>query len=119
MATYSTALKNARLQAIVSAIGASGKLFLRDESGSFVIEYTLDSTAGTVSNGTLTFSGFPKSVTASGATTLASAKITDSSLVSVIDDMTVGTSGADIIIDNVNITDGQQVSVLTAIINHA
>ena len=66
---YTTAVKNSRLAAVVTAIGATGVLEI-GTAGMAVILATinLNSTAGVAASGVLTFSGFPKSDTAADNT---------------------------------------------------
>lgn len=65
--TYTTAVKNARLSAVVTQIGAAGVLEIGTAGMATVLAtIALNSTAGTVSGGVLTFSGFPKSDTSTG-----------------------------------------------------
>ena len=119
--TYSTAAKTARMNAVVTAIGASGKLKIGTAAmGTILATITLDATAGTVSGDVLTFSGLPKSDTSADATgTAAAATITTSADEVVISGLTVGTSGSDINLDSTNITAGQTVTINSATITHA
>lgn len=96
---YPTALKTARMQAVVTYLN-SGFLDLM-AGGSIAVSVPLDSTSGAVSNDTLTFSGFPKSVASGGSYTLTSAQLRPVSG-AVISGLTVGLpgSGAQVIIDN-------------------
>jgi hypothetical protein len=71
---YATATKTARMNAIVTALGASGKLELGTASmASVLATIALGNPAGTVSTDTLTFSGFPRSDTSADATGKATA----------------------------------------------
>lgn len=123
--TYSTATKTARLNAVVTQIGASGKLKLRSSTDVLLATFTLAATAGTASGDVLTFSdanGATAGIlntTASAAGIAAKAEITTSADVVVISGLTVGTSAADLIIDNNNLAAGQGVTVTSATIQHA
>lgn len=118
--TYSTAVKTARMNAVVTALGASAKLQIGTSGMATVLAtITLDATAGTVSNGVLTLSGMPKNVAASAAGVAAAARLRTSGDVDIITGLTVGTSGTDIIIDNTNIASGQTVNVTSVVITHA
>ena len=119
--TYSAAVKDARLAAVVSAIGASGKIEIGTAGMAAVLAtINLEATAGTVSGGILTFSSFPKSDTsADGSGTAAAARIRTGANADVVTGLTVGTSGADIILDSVSITAGQTVTLNSASITHA
>lgn len=96
---YPTALKTTRMQAVATYLN-SGFLDLMAGS-SIAVSLPLDVTSGTVSNDTLTFSSFPKSVTSAGAFTITSAQLRPLSG-AVISGLTVGIlgSGAQVIIDN-------------------
>ena len=120
--TYTTAVKNARLDAVVSQIGSTGVLEIGTTSmGTVLATIALNSTAGTSSGGVLTFSGFPKSDTSADATgTAAAARIrTATGGTDVVTGLTVGTSGSDINLDSTSITSGQTVTITSATITHA
>ena len=119
--TYTVAVKNARLSAVVSQIGSTGVLEIGTAGmASILATITLNATAGTAATGVLTFSGFPKSDTADATGTAAAARIrTAPGGTDIVTGLTVGTSGADIILDSVNITTGQTVTINSASITHA
>ena len=120
--TYTTAVKNARLDAVVTAIGSTGVLEIGTSAmGTILASITLNSTAGTSSGGVLTFSGFPKSDTSADNTgTAAAARIrTATGGTDIITGLTVGTSGSDINLDSLSITSGQTVTITSATITHA
>lgn len=121
--TYTTAVKSARMTAVVNEIDAgagAGKLKIRDSGNTILATITLTDPCGTVSNGVLTFDFDPDiSTTASASGTAANAIITDSNDVTVISGLTVGTSGTDIILDSTSITSGQTVTITTGTITHA
>lgn len=123
--TYTTAVKNARLNAVRDQIdGGTGAGILQiGTSGMATVlaEITLnDPCAAGASGGVLTFSGFPKSDTSANATgTAAAARIRDSSGTDCITGLTVGTAGSDINLDSVSITSGQTVTINSATITHA
>lgn len=123
--TYTTAVKAARMTSVVTAIGTSGKLKLFTSADALLATFTLAATAGTVSGAVLTFSdqnGGTAGIlntTASGAGTAAKASVTTSADVDIITGLTVGTSGADLIMDNNILTSGQAITVNSATISHA
>ena len=120
--TYTTAVKNARLSAVVSQIGSTGVLEIGTTGMATVLAtIALDATAGTVSGGVLTFSGFPKSDTSADATgTAAAARIrTATGGADIITGLTVGLSASDIVLDSLSITAGQTVTINSAAITHA
>jgi hypothetical protein len=122
--TYTTAVKNARLDAVAAQIdggSGAGKLKIRDSGNVVLAVITLnDPCAAAASGGVLTFSGFPKSDTSADATgTAANAIITDSADTTCISGLTVGTSGADIILDTTSVTATGTVTINSATITHA
>jgi hypothetical protein len=120
--TYTTAVKNARLTAVSTAIGSTGVLEIGTTSmGTVLATIALNSTAGTAASAVLTFSGFPKSDVSADATgTAAAARIrTASGGTDIVTGLTVGTSGSDINLDSVSITAGQTVTISSATITHA
>lgn len=120
--TYTTAVKNARLDAVVTAIGGTGVLEIGTTGmASILATIALNSTAGTSSGGVLTFSGFPKSDTSADNTgTAAAARIrTGTGGTDIVTGLTVGTSGSDINLDSTSITAGQTVTISSATITHA
>ena len=118
---YTTAVKTARMQAVVTAIGATGVLEIGTAGMATVLAtIALNNPAGTVSNGVLTLSGFPKSDTADGTGQAAAARIrTATGGTDIITGLTVGTSGSDINLDSTSITAGQQVNINSGTITHA
>lgn len=119
--TYTVAVKNARLSAVVAQIGSTGVLEIGTAGMATILAtITLNATAGTAATGVLTFSGFPKSDTADATGVAAAARIrTAPGGTDIVTGLTVGTSGADIILDSVNITTGQTVTINSASITHA
>lgn len=120
--TYTTAVKNARLDAVVTAIGTAGVLEIGTTGmASVLATIALGNPAGTTSGGILTFSGFPRSDTSADATgTAAAARIrTASGGTDIVTGLTVGTSGSDINLDSTSITTGQTVTINSASITHA
>lgn len=119
MITYSLSLINARLNGVVTALGASSSMVLK-ASGSTVSTIALASPAGTVSGGVLTFSGTLLDPSASGTGEVDSAVILDSTGATAISGLTVGIPGEtrDVIISNglnsTLITAGEAVALLSA-----
>lgn len=121
---YSTAVKNARLLAVRDQIdGGSGPGVLQIGTAGMAVvlaEIALSDPSATATNGILTFSGFPKSDTAANNTGIAAAaRIRDSAGTDVITGLTVGTSAADIVLDNTSINAGQVITINSATITHA
>lgn len=119
---YTTAVKNARLSAVVTQIGTTGVLEIGTTGMATILAtIALGNPAGTAASGVLTFSGFPRSDTsADGTGTAAVARIrTATGGTDIITGLTVGTSGTDIVLDSVNITTGQTITINSATITHA
>lgn len=122
---YSTAAKTARMNAVVSTIGTSGKLKLFSAADALLATFNLAATAGTVSGAVLTLSDDNGgadgilSTTASAAGTATKASITTSGDVDVITGLTVGTSGTDLVLDNNVLASGQAITINSATITHA
>ena len=119
--TYTTAVKNARLSAVVTQIGTAGVLEIGTTGmASILATIPLANPAGTVASGVLTFT-MPQSDTSADATgTAAAARIrTASGGTDIVTGLTVGTSGTDIVLDSTSITAGQTVTINSASITHA
>lgn len=118
--TYTLAVKSARMNAIITEIGASGKLEIGTTGMATILAtITLNATAGTVSNGVLTFSGMPKTASATAAGIAAAARIRKSDNTDIITGLSVGVSASDVIIDNTNVALNQNVNVTSFVITHA
>jgi hypothetical protein len=123
--TYSTATKQARLNAVIAAIDAGagpGTVEIGTSGmGSVLAILTLADPSGSASGGTLTFDFDPdiSDTSANASGTAAEARIKDSDGTVIISGLTVGTSGTDIVLDSVSITAGQTVTLTTGMITHA
>lgn len=122
--TYPTALKNTRLDAVTAAIDAgagAGKLEI-GTAGMAAVLVTIplnDPSAPAAAGGVLTLDNTPAlSANASGSGVAAAARIRDSNNNDVVTGLTVGTSGADINLNSVNISSGQTVTINSATITH-
>ena len=123
---YATATKTARMNAVVTEIGTSGKLkFYTSNGGTLVATFTLASTAGTVSGTVLTFSDANGgtagilNTTAVAAGTATYARITTAADADVVTGLTVGVSGTDFVLDNNVFTNGQAITINSATLTHA
>jgi hypothetical protein len=124
---YSDAIRNARLDAITTAIGSNGLLRIYDGSqpatvatalGAQVMlaELALSATAAAgASGGVLTFSAISNDASANATGTASWGTLTTSGGTRTVD-FTVGTSGTDMIIDNTSINSGQVVSCSSFVI---
>lgn len=116
MSTLSTAGRNAACDAVVDLIDAgstdaSGDLLLRD-STTTVATIALDNPAyGAASTGVATAAGFPKNATASASGELDNYQIRDRDNTVVISGTVAEGSGGDINFDNIDINNGQTVTV--------
>ncbi len=132
-AHYSTSLATARLQAVADLIagktiaaatgaGSAGKLVIGDATlnGATGVLATipLQNPAATVSGRTLTVAGVPLSATATGTGTAAKGELRDNAGNVIVDGLTVGTSGADVIIASTSIAANQTVQLVSATITH-
>jgi hypothetical protein len=121
--TYTTAVKTARMDAVIAQIdagSAAGKLKIRDSGNVVLVTITLTDPCGAASSGVLTFDFDPDiSATAAASGTAANAIVTDSDDTTVISGLTVGTSASDIILDSTSITSGQTVTITAGTITHA
>jgi hypothetical protein len=122
---YAAALKTSRMNAVEAALDAGpaaatlviGTSALSGATG-VLATITLADPAGTVSGAVLTFAGMPKSAVASASGTAAKAELRDSTGAVVASGLTVGTSGADIIINSTAISAGQTVQINSGTITH-
>ena len=121
--TYTTAVKNARLDAVTAQIGTTGVLEIGTAGmASVLATIALNNPAAAGASGAvLTFSGFPKSDTSADNTgTAAAARIrTASGGTDIVTGLTVGLSASDINLDSLSITAGQTVTINSATITHA
>lgn len=113
-----TTNKNARLNADVTALGSGAKLVLGTSAlnGTTGVlgTITLGATAGTVSNGVLTISGLPLNASGVVPGTLAKAELRTSADVVIVTGLTIGTSGADIIVGTTTVNSGNVLTISSA-----
>ncbi len=109
--THSTAARNALADAITAKVDTgtgTATVKIKDSGGVVLVTLNLPSPSfGAASNGVITLNGVPITATASAGGTAASFEIyaRDGSLVLT---GTVGTSGADMTVDNTSIASGQE-----------
>jgi hypothetical protein len=120
---YTTAVKNARLDAVTTAIGTTGVLEIGTTGMSTVLATIAlgNPAAAAASGAVLTLAGFPRSdPSADNTGTPAAARIrTASGGTDIITGLTVGLSAADVILDSLSITAGQTVTINSAAFTHA
>jgi hypothetical protein len=119
---YSTTVKNSRLQAVIDALGAGaliviGTSALSGASG-VLASIPMASPSFTIASGVMTLASVPRSVVATGAGVAAKAELRTSGSVVVASGLTVGTSGADFIINATSISVGQTVQCTSGTITH-
>lgn len=111
----STSLKTAYLNAEVSDLGSGSFIEICTASYTTVLAVvTFNTIAGTVSGTTLTYSGMPKTVAASNSGTPALARTKKADGTVVRNGITVGLSGAELIVDSMTFTAGQNVTLNSA-----
>ena len=120
--TYPAAVKNARLNAVTTAIGATGVLEI-GTTGMATILATIplaNPAAPAASGGVLSFTMPQSDASADNTGTAAAARIrTATGGMDIATGLTVGTGGTDIVLDSTSITAGQTVTLNSAAITHA
>ena len=122
-ANYRTSLKTTRMTAvrddIDSGAGAGYIEICSSAYASVLATITLADPCGSVTGDTLTFT-MPKSDTSADATgTAAIARIKESAGTVIVQGLTIGTSGTDIILSSLAITAGDTVTLSSATITHS
>lgn len=120
--TYNVAVKTDRITATRDYF-ANGTLELLAANDAVLAVFGLSATGGTVSGDTWTLVFDASTVSglaaAGSGTDCTKAQIKTSGGSAHLTGLTVGLSGADIILDNVNIAEGQDVTLTSATIQHA
>lgn len=117
---YPTAVKTARMNAVLTALGSSGKLEIGTAGMASILAVIPLGTGGSVTNGVWTILAAPASDTSADAGgTAAEARIRTSGNVDIVTGLTVSTTGANINLDSVSITAGQTVTINSATVTHA
>jgi len=120
--TYNVAVKTNRMTATRDYF-ANGTLELQSAGDVVLAVFGLDAAGGTILSDTWTLvfdaATVQGTVAAGAGTDATKAVIKTSGGNAHITGLTVGTSGADINLDNVNIADGQDVTLSSATIQHA
>jgi hypothetical protein len=123
-ATYIATLKNTRMDAVTTAIGASGFLVigtsaLATPATGVLAKIPLSATSfGASAAGVITANGLPLSVVATGTGTANKAEIWKSDNSVVVSALTVGTSGSDVNLGTLTINAGNTVQITTCTITH-
>lgn len=118
--TYTAAVKTDRITATRDYF-ANGTLEIQDAGGNPLVIFGLSVSGGTISGDTWTLVFDASTVAATGGspTDATQAVVKNSGGTVGISGLTVGTSGADIILDSVSINTGQNVTLTSATIQHA
>lgn len=123
---YSTAVKNSRLTEVMNAIDAGagdGVLVIGTSSLSgatgVLATIPLAKPSATIAGGVLTLAGVPVSATAVATGTAAKAELRDSTGTVIASGLTVGVTGADVLVGSTSISSGQIVQVTSGTITHA
>jgi hypothetical protein len=115
--TYDNVVKAARMNATRTAV-EGGTLELLEDS-TVVAIFTLAANGGSVTNGVWTLAFVANEVAATGTGVVNTARIKNSGGTVRISNLSVGTSGTAIVIQNTNIVSGQDIEITSAVINHA
>lgn len=120
---YRASLKTTRMQAvrddIDSGAGAGTIEIATSAFASVLLIFTLSDPASSVAGDVLTLSGMPKNANAIAGGAAAVARIKNSTGDVIVNNLTVGTSGTDVIISNTTITSGLPYSLTAGTITHA
>lgn len=122
--TYDSTIKDARMTATRDAV-ADGAIQILDADDNVLAEWSLTTDGGTISGATWTLEVTDSDTTgttdAGSGTEAASAQIVDDGGTARITDLSVGLQGSDSAfeLDNLNIADGQTVTLSSASISHA
>ena len=117
---YEVTLKNNRLDEVTAACGATAELEI-GTAGMALILATIplaNPIAPAASGGVLTLTMPQSDSSADNAGTAAEARITDGAAGNKVTGLTVGLAATDIILDSVDITAGQTVTINSATITH-
>jgi hypothetical protein len=88
-------------------------------AGTVLVAFTLNKPSFTEASATITMTGAPKFAPASANGSAANARIKNGAGVVIVSGLTVGTSGADINLNNTDIAAGQTVTLSSFSITHA
>ena len=115
---YATAVKTARMTATRDHF-ADGTLEILTAADALLVTFGLSAGGGSIGGAVWTLAFDASTVAASGTGTAAKAQIKNSGGTANLTGLTVGPSGADIILDNVSINASQNVTLTSAAITHA
>jgi len=121
---YLASLKSTRMTAVINAMDVNASAgFIEICTAAYaavLCTITFSKPSFSESGGVITMLSPPKSNTASGTGTAAVARIKDGGTTNVVvNNLTVGTSASDIILNSTSITSGQTVTLTAGTITHA
>jgi len=119
---YITALKTTRMQDVIDAIdiGTAGTLEIATAAFATVLAIVpLSHPSFSVSGDTITLLGVPHSVAAANSGTAAVARIKTSAGTVIVNNMSVGTSATDVVLNSTTIMAGQTVTITAGSIEHS
>ena len=121
--SYNAALKSTRMQAVIAAIDADASpatLEIGQTGMSLIIlTFTLNDPSFSESGGIITMLGVPKSAVAANPGTAQEARVKSGSGTIIVSGLSVNTSAADIILNNIIINSGQTVNLNSGTLTHA
>lgn len=120
--TYATAVKTSRMTATRDYFAAGSLEIGTTAMGTVLATFTLSAGGGSIATTVWTLAFSASTVAATGVGTAAAARIKRSAGnggTSDLTGLTVGTSGTDIILDNLSIAVGQNVTLTAGTITHA
>jgi len=115
---YDQTTKNDRMIAVRDRV-AGGDLQVLDASDVVLVTFALTGGAGSVSGSTWTPEFTAITVPAANGGDVVKARIRDSGGVVRVSGLTAGVAGTDIIVSNATVVQGQNVTVQSAVLNHA
>lgn len=115
---YNAAVKVDRMTATRDYF-ADGTLEIQTSANAVLATFALTLAGGTISGAVWTLAFDVSTVAASGTGAAAKAVVKNSAGLAHLTGLTVGTSGADINLDNTSINSGQDVTLSSATITHA
>lgn len=121
---YSTAVKNARLQTTVDLIGTAGKLVIGTDALAGAVgvlaEVPFSNPAFNVADGAMSVNSLPRTTDAVGTGVAAKVEFRDNAGTVIADGLTIGLpeSGAEVILNALEISTGQTVQITIGTITH-
>ena len=116
--TYATAVKTDRMTATRDHF-ANGTLEILTAADALLVTFGLSAGGGTIATNVWTLTFDAGTVAASGTGTAAKAQLKTAGAAANLTGLTVGTSGADINLNNTSINAAQNVTLTSATITHA